>query len=520
VATVSNGRLSWQAPPEYQNVAGVPLEFLPFPAALTDPSGIVISVNPLWQAEQPSAAAGQNAKQWCTVVHGGHADRERELSTGLADVLAGRATHFVQDYGTPAAPRRITVSSTGSGALLLQHDLAPAHASAVEVERGVQSRKMETVGRLVSGVAHDFANLLTLIAGYSDLVLNRVSDKDPLRGELEEIRKAANRGARLTSQLLGFTRNQAAQPKVIDLNGMISDMQRMLRPLIGEYVELQTIFAPNLGKVLADPGQTEQVIMNLILNARDAMPKGGRIRIETSNGEISPAESLESGIPAGPAVRLSVSDTGHGIDSADLEHIFEPFFTTKEKGKGTGLGLSTVYSIVKGCGGHIWVRSAPGSGATFTVVFPRTRQAVEGGEAATQPQVAASGSETVLLVEDEDGVRKLLSHILRRRGYTVLEAANGDEAVRIFAVRGDDVHLVLTDMVMPGMSGRETAECIRQLRPEVKVMYMSGYTGDVLVRTGALGPGMPVLQKPLRPDVLVAKVREMLDTPRRHTSTV
>jgi two-component system cell cycle sensor histidine kinase/response regulator CckA len=513
-------RMTWQTPPEYQGLAGVPLEFLPFPAVLTDPSGIIVAVNPLWHAEQPSAATGQNIRQWCTLLHPSNAELGRELSAGLADVLAGRTTHFAQNYGPAAARRRVTISSTGTGILVLQHDLSAAPANELDLERGAQSRKMETVGRLVSGVAHDFANLLTLISGYSDLVLNRVGAKDPLRGEMEEIRKAANRGARLTSQLLGFTRNQAAQAKVIDLNAMISDMQKMLRPLIGEYVELQTIFAPNLGKVLADPGQTEQVIMNLILNARDAMPTGGRIRIETSNSEISAADALESGIQAGPSVRLSVTDTGHGIDSDAMDHIFEPFFTTKEKGKGTGLGLSTVYSIVKECGGHIWVRSSPGSGATFTVVFPRTRQTVEGGETVTLQQPYTSGSETILLVEDEDGVRKLLSHILRKRGYTVLEAANGDEALRIFQANGAEIHLVLTDMVMPGMSGRETADRLRQDRPEVKVMYMSGYTGEVLIRTGALGPGMPVLQKPLRPEVLLARVREMLDAPRIHPPTV
>jgi nitrogen-specific signal transduction histidine kinase/CheY-like chemotaxis protein len=386
-------------------------------------------------------------------------------------------------------------------------------ASAALNQPDSQSRKMEAVGRLVGGVAHDFANLLTLISGYSDILWNRVGDGHPVRPELDEIRKAATRGERLTGQLLGFSRGQAAQPRILDLNSLIGDMQRMLRPIIGEHLELLTNLSPNLSKVVADPGQMEQVIMNLILNARDAMPRGGRIHIETSEVELERHAAAESGVEPGPYVVLSISDTGHGITREAMDHMFEPFFTTKDKGKGTGLGLATVHSIVKQCGGAVWARSVPGAGATFTIAIPRAVEAAPRAEAAAAKSTSAAGNETILLVEDDDNVRRLLAHILQRRGYTVLEACDGEAALRVFESRGDSVHLVLTDMVMPNMGGRDLATRLRQTRPDLKVVFMSGYTDDVLVRTGALSPGMSFLQKPLRPDVLATKVREALDAP-------
>ena len=360
-------------------------------------------------------------------------------------------------------------------------------------------------------MAHDFANLVTLISGYSDLILSRLPEKDPLRPELDEIHKAANRGARLTSQLLGFTRGRSIEPRPLDLNALIVDMERMLRPIIGENVDLRTALAVDLAKVKADPGQMEQVVMNLILNARDAMPTGGCIRIETANGVMDQETADLHDMEAGPFVRLAISDTGHGIDGETSAHLFEPFFTTKARGKGTGLGLSTVHHIVKQSGGGVWVRSAPGQGATFTICLPRAHGTAEHTEPVLAANAAGAGTEAVLLVEDEDGVRRLLSHVLRRRGYQVLEAPNGEEALKLFQQRGDDIHLVLTDMVMPGISGRELAEKLRALRPELKLIFMSGYTDDVLVRSGALRPGMSFLQKPLRPDTLTAKVRETLD---------
>jgi nitrogen-specific signal transduction histidine kinase/CheY-like chemotaxis protein len=405
---------------------------------------------------------------------------------------------------------RMAVSPCDGGALVLHDDISLPDPAP---ERTFQLQKMETVGRLVGGVTHDFANLLTLIAGYSDILLNRIGERDPLRAELNEIRDAANRGARLTGQLLGFTRGQKAEPKAVDLNAIVVDMQRMLRPIIGEYVQLETCLAANLGKVMADPGQMEQVIMNLILNARDAMPTGGAIRIETANGEFAEAGAQARGLEPGAYVMLTISDTGYGIDADSLERVFQPFFTTK--GQGTGLGLSTVLSIVKQSGGDVWVRSAPGEGAAFTLCLPLVEPHDESGDVGSPPRTEGEGSETILVVEDEEPVRRLLYHVLERRGYRVLEASNGEEAMERFQECPGEIHLVLTDMVMPGMSGRELGARLREIRPDLTIMYMSGYTDDVLVRTGALGPGMSFLQKPLRPEVLTAKVREALDTASR-----
>jgi CheY-like chemotaxis protein len=284
----------------------------------------------------------------------------------------------------------------------------------------------------------------------------------------------------------------------------------MLRPIIGEHVEISTSLVPGLGKVVADSGQMEQVVMNLILNARDAIPTGGSISIRTGSQELDRANADLHGMAPGACVTISISDTGHGIEPGKIEHIFEPFYTTKAKG--TGIGLSTVRRIVKEAGGDVWARSAPGEGATFTVYLPATLYSPE----AAEPQIQlrpARGSETILLVEDEDGVRRLLQHVLDRRGYRVLVAPGGDEALEIFRQRGSEIDIVLTDMVMPKMNGRELADRLNEIRPDLRIMFMSGYPGDVLMRTGALRPGMSVLQKPLRPDVLAAKLREALDSP-------
>jgi signal transduction histidine kinase/CheY-like chemotaxis protein len=495
-------RPKWPSQAEVAPVAEVPLDALPLPAAVLDANGTILAVNSEWTDAHPQATPGKYGLEWCDE------ELRETLLGGIQGAIGGGQPRFSHEFGPDTSRRRIMIAAHGSAAILIDQE-RPADARRMQ-----QAEKMETVGRLVGGVAHDFANLLTLISGYADILLNRVPERDPLRPELDEIRKAANRGARLTAQLLGFTRGQAVQPRLLDLNGVVSDLQRMLALVIGEYVDLETSLSPNLHKVVADPGQMEQVIMNLILNARDAVPAGGRIRIETANGDIGEALAREHGILPGQYVRLSIADSGHGIDAETLTHIFEPFFTTKEDGKGTGLGLSTVHRIVKESGGGVWVHSAPGEGATFTICLPRAAQAGENGEAAAAPKTAA-GSETLLLVEDEEGVRKLLTHVLHRRGYKVLEASDGEEALRVYARRGPEIQLVLTDMVMPRMTGRELGEKLRSLTPDLKIIYMSGYTDDVLVRTGALGPGMSFLQKPLRPEVLAAKVREALDGVRR-----
>ena len=467
----------------------IPIDSLPFPAALLDAAGAITAANSAWLALYPQAAPFDSA---------------------LAAAIRQTLDESHQSFDQLIAGRRWTIAPSGSGAVILSQ---PPPAAADDAASRTQSEKMETVGRMVGGVVHDFANLVTLIAGYGDILLNRIGAKDPLRPELEEIAKAANRGARLTAQLLGFTRGQLAQPRAIDLNAIVLDIQRMLRPIIGEYLELEIALGTDVGRVVADPGQMEQVIMNLILNARDAMPQGGRIRIETAGCELDAETAQLHGMQAGPGVLFTISDTGHGIDAAALSRVFEPFFTTKEKGKGTGLGLHTVHRIIKESGGDIWVRSEPGSGATFSICLPRTREGAESGDTRGSERQAAAGRETVLLVEDEEGVRRLLTQVLRKRGYQVIEACNAEEALSIFADRMDGIHLVLTDMVMPGLSGRELAVRLREIGPKLRIVFMSGYTDDVLMRTGALSPGMSFLQKPLRPDVLAACIREALDSP-------
>jgi len=433
------------------------------------------------------------------------------LLAGIQNILSGGAGPFIQDCTGCAHPHRVTVSACPEGALILSEYLPAPQES----ERQVSAR-METMGRLASGVAHDFANLITLICGYSDIVISHVGDRDPLRPELNEIRKAALRGARLTQQLLGFSRGEGSEAKPLDLNRLVADMDAMLRPILGEHIEVLTELGPDLGTIEADPGQMEQVLMNLMLNARDAAPAGGRIRIQTANGEMDDSTASIHGIKPGPYILLTVSDNGRGIDVETLPRIFDPFFTTKEAGRGTGLGLSNVRNIIRQAGGDIWVCSAPGEGACFRVCLPRIEETPE--EDVPLKANATGGGETVLLVEDEENVRRLLALILRRCGYQVLEAASGQEALEIFKFRAPEIHVVLTDMVMPQMSGRELGERLEALRPDTKIMYMSGYTDEVLRGAGALSAGMSFLPKPLRPEVLAARMREVLDAPVRRSN--
>ncbi|HJR75684.1 MAG TPA: PAS domain S-box protein [Nitrospiraceae bacterium] len=376
-----------------------------------------------------------------------------------------------------------------------------------------QAQKMEAVGRLAGGVAHDFNNMLTVIRGYSELVLSRLGPTDPLRKELEEVKKAADRASGLTGQLLAFSRRQFIAPKVLDLNAIIQNMEGMLRRLLGEdIIELCTVLEPEAGQLKADPGQIEQVIMNLAVNARDAMPSGGRVTIETGNIEFGDNEGRTPvGVEPGKYVCLIMRDTGHGMDEETQSHVFEPFFTTKEKGKGTGLGLSTVYGIVKQSGGYIEVESKPDRGATFKIYFPCIDGSVQetGGEPVTAESIR--GRETVLLVEDEPGVRRLVNETLRLHGYTVLEARHGIEALLTGAKHMGPIHLLLTDVVMPQMSGPEVAEKLLEVRPEIKVLYMSGYPDHPVFSKGGVDTERCFLQKPFTPSALAQKVREVLD---------
>lgn len=381
-------------------------------------------------------------------------------------------------------------------------------------EQFLQAQKMEAVGRLAGGVAHDFNNLLTAIQGYVDLTLMDLRQQDPLRENLEEIRKAADRAAALTRQLLAFSRKQIFSPKVLVLNSVVTDVAKLLQRLIGEDIELRTTLDPGLGRVGADPTQMEQVIVNLALNARDAMPRGGILTIETANAELDEDYARQHlAVTPGSYVMIAVSDTGHGMDRETMSRLFEPFFTTKEKGKGTGLGLAMVYGIVKQSGGNIWVYSEPGRGTTFKIYLPRVEEAEEPLEAPREIAASTKGSETVLFVEDEASVRKLSVRILRSRGYTVLEASNGGEALILCEDQKGPIDLLVSDVVLPQMGGRELAERLAQVRPGMRVLYLSGYTSDAIVHHGILDPGVAFLQKPFTPDELLRKMREVLDTP-------
>jgi two-component system, cell cycle sensor histidine kinase and response regulator CckA len=376
-----------------------------------------------------------------------------------------------------------------------------------------QSQKMEAVGRLAGGVAHDFNNLMTIVMGRSELLMTGLQEADPLRRNADEIKRTAERAVALTQQLLAFSRKQVLMPKVLDLNVVVANMDRMLRRLIGEDIDLVTVLGPALERVRADPGQLEQVIMNLAINARDAMPSGGKLTIETANVHLDLAYARKhAAVAPGPYVMLSVSDNGTGMDADTQSHIFEPFFTTKDQGKGTGLGLATVYGIVKQSGGYIWVYSEPGWGTTFKIYLPRIGDAAESPEPvhpATQPR----GSETILLVEDEDGVRELTREILAMNGYTVIAARHGAEALEVCQQYSGEIALILTDVVMPQMSGHALMERIKPVRPSLKVLYMSGYTDKAVVRHGMLAGDVAFLQKPFTPDTLARKVREALDSP-------
>ncbi|HKT34415.1 MAG TPA: PAS domain S-box protein [Nitrospira sp.] len=375
-----------------------------------------------------------------------------------------------------------------------------------------QSQKMEAVGRLAGGVAHDFNNLLTVIRGYSELLLARLAPDDSIRKDMIEVKKAADRASGLTRQLLAFSRRQFIAPKVIDLNALIANMDGMLRRLLGEdIVELCTELSPHTGSIRADAGQIEQVIMNLAVNARDAMPKGGRLTIETRNVTVGkPTRQTPAGVKPGSYVLLAVRDTGHGMDEETQSHLFEPFFTTKEKGKGTGLGLSTVYGIVKQTGGSIVVESQKDQGATFKIYFPLIDQSAP-GTAGTPDAEPLHGRETILLVEDEPAVRGLVHETLRLHGYTVLEARHGIEALMTGAKHQGPIHLLLTDVVMPQMSGPEVAEKIQIVRPGIKVLYMSGYPDHPVFEQGGISREASFLAKPFTPNVLAKKVRDVLD---------
>jgi PAS domain S-box-containing protein len=376
-----------------------------------------------------------------------------------------------------------------------------------------QVQKMEAIGRLSGGIAHDFNNLLGVMIGYTEIMQENLEPRHPLRNCADEVLGAGRRAAALTRQLLAFSRQQVLEPRVLDLNIIVANMEKMLRRLIGEDVELTTELSPSLHLVKADESQIDQIIMNLAVNARDAMPKGGKLVIKTRNIEIGEDFTRSRSYPmnAGPYVLLSVSDTGFGMNAQTLARVFEPFFTTKEKGKGTGLGLSTVYGVVKQSGGYIEVSSEVGLGTTFEIYLPRAEASLSEMKSHAAEESNQNGSETILLVEDESSLKTLTRNLLEMSGYTILEAKSSLDALAISQQHKEAIHLLLTDIVMPGMNGRELSEQLMSLRPEIKTLYMSGYTGQTYAGQGTLAPGTHFLQKPFTRDSLTRKVRETLD---------
>ncbi len=376
-----------------------------------------------------------------------------------------------------------------------------------------RAERMEATGKLAGGVAHEVNNMMTAVIGFADFLLHGLDRNDPRTTEVKEILKAAHRAADVTQQLLAFSRQQFLQPRVLDPNTIVSDMVPLLRRSLGEDRQLRLRLGPGIGRIRADPSQIEQVLLNLVFNERDAMPKGGTVTIETAAVELDDAYAArhrELQLVRGTYVLLAVSDTGHGMDSRTLHRIFEPFFTTKPVGKGTGLGLSTAYGIVKQSAGYIWAYSEPGEGTVFKVYLPQVAAPSE-APAVEEPRQPARGTETILVVEDEEVVRDLACRVLREFGYTVLEARNGAEALRLVTGEGQNVRMVVSDVVMPGMGGRELGARLGLLRPDLPILFMSGYTGDDVVERGLLAPGSPLESKPFTPTRLAWKVREMLD---------
>jgi two-component system cell cycle sensor histidine kinase/response regulator CckA len=428
------------------------------------------------------------------------------------EIVTAEGNHkWVRTIGHPIKQNNQVVKVRGTFQDITARKQAEEDRARLE-EQLRQAQKMESVGRLAGGVAHDFNNLLTVIQGHCDLMLTQMSDRDPLLKEVKHIQQAGERAASLTRQLLAFSRRQMLAPIVLDLNDLVANLRKMLERLIGEDITLTTVLAPGLWSVTADPGQIEQVIMNLAVNARDAMPTGGMLTIETGNVHLDDSYArthLEA--PVGPCVMLAVSDTGHGMDAQTQEQIFEPFFTTKEPGKGTGLGLATVYGIVKQSGGDILVYSEPDRGTTFKIYLPANKMPSKDLVAPPTQPVSRGGNETILLVEDEEMVRDLVRIVLHTKGYTILEASHGGEALSLARQHQGPIDLLVTDVVMPRISGRELAEQLKALRPLMKVLFMSGYTDDAVVQHGLLAAEVEFLPKPFSPSVLASKVREVLD---------
>jgi PAS domain S-box-containing protein len=441
-----------------------------------------------------------------------------QLNDAIKMLVHGQSVERYETRGRTSQGRTIEVAVTLSPLRNAEESSGGASAIVRDITEQKQlqrelfvAQKMDAIGRLAAGVAHDFNNMLTVVTGYCEMILDEIKAHDPLYHEISEIKKAGERASSLTRQLLAFSRKQILKPQVLDLNSIVTDMDRMLRRLIGEDVDLVTVLDPHLGAVSADPGQIEQVIMNLAVNARDAMPKGGKLTIETINLDLHDVVTQRHvKVSPGEYVGLAIRDTGAGMDLETQARIFEPFFTTKGQGEGTGLGLSTVYGIVEQSGGRILVFSEPGHGSTFNIYLPRLQQRPS-PLGTVQVIMQPHGSETILVVEDEDAVRTLLCSILQKQGYTILHAKNGGEGLLVCEQYVGKIHLMMTDVIMPAMSGGDLANRVQGIRPEMRVLFMSGYTDTAIVHHGVLAPGTAFLEKPFTPLTVARKVREVLE---------
>ncbi|MDQ3997137.1 MAG: PAS domain S-box protein [Gemmatimonadota bacterium] len=453
-----------------------------------------------------------------------HPDDRARVEATLEAAVAGTAESWTEEYqflrgdGLYAAvlDRGLIVRGLGGQPVRMIGCMADLTERRRLEDQLRQSQKMEAVGRLAGGVAHDFNNVLTVVKSFSDFLLEDLDKLDPRRSDVEEIAKAADRAAALTRKLLAFSRKQVMRPEPLDLNAVVAGMEKMLERLIGEDVRVVTSLEPGLFPVEADPSSIEQAILNLAVNARDAMPDGGILTIRTKNEMLDKADAAWA-IRPGRYAMLSVSDTGHGMDVTTQARVFEPFFTTKPQGQGTGLGLAMVYGIVKQSGGHVWVESKPDEGTTFTVYLPQPSDIDAGAfragpRSAGEPHPAhARGGETILLVDDEEAVRSSARRALERAGYDVIAATDGSDALRLFTEHDGGIHMVVTDVVMPGLSGRELVGRLRIMRPKLRVLFVSGYTEEGVRRQGVLEPGAAYLEKPFTPERLLRKVREVLD---------
>jgi signal transduction histidine kinase/ActR/RegA family two-component response regulator len=491
------------------------LDTVPEGVLLLDSSGRIVQANPPGERDLADLSGAQVGD---TLTHLGGLSVEELLVRPSAvlwhDVeVQGRSLQIIarptQGVHRPPGSQDAEPEHDGGDWVVVIRDVTREQ----EIQQRLrQQDRLAVIGRLAGGVAHDFNNILTAIQGYAGFVLDRLTPEDPNYADLREVRKGADRAASLTGQLLAFSRKQVLRPRVLDLNAAIVNVEEMLRRLIGEDIQLNRVSSPDLGHVMADPGRIEQVIVNLAVNARDAMPRGGHLTLETRNVVLDEAYGhVHPGIVPGAYVVLSVSDTGAGMTEEVKSHLFEPFFTTKEVGKGTGLGLSTVHGIVTQSGGHIEVYSELGLGTTFKIYLPQVRSEAGPTVPTRSHDAVPRGTETVLVVEDEGAVRRLTCRTLEEQGYTVLAAEHPDEALHLDAQHPGAIHLLVTDVVMPGMVGSDLAKRLVASRPEIKVLYTSGYTDDAIVHHGVLDPEVAFLGKPFTPTSLAGKVREVLD---------